>query len=86
MNKNQKNVPYTYSQLIKGNDFSLRFHSATISDLATKLKKAIAKGKDTIEIRASIKYHEDQLAYFQDQQPRFMLARAVCGDGTVLIK
>lgn len=77
MNKNQKHVPTTYTDLMKGNRVAASYHQVKISAFRKDLKP---------EQQAELKYHKAQLANFDDDYARFSLAQAFCDDATVVIR
>lgn len=86
MNKNQKNVPYSFSKLIYGNKIVIAFHQSKIDRLERQIAKGKRDGKDVTELVQSLAYHRSQKEYFVEENSRFSLCRACCGDATVLVK
>ena len=73
------NKPYTYTNLIKGNRVVARYHKTEIS----KLEK---DHRLSPENREKLEYHRSQLEYFNEEYDRFLVAKKVCNDSTVLVR
>jgi hypothetical protein len=85
MNKNQKHLPYTYSQMIKANRMMARFCEEQISELlrTQRKQKVNGRGSDGGEKLASLRNRLEEL---YEEYSRYSIARSCCGDATVIIR
>jgi hypothetical protein len=85
MNKNQKHLPYTYSQMIKANRMMARFCEEQISELLRTQRKQMVNGRgsDGGEKLASLRNRLEEL---YEEYSRYSIARSCCGDATVIIR
>jgi hypothetical protein len=85
MNKNQKHLPYTYSQMIKANRIMAAFCEDQISELMRTQRKQKSNGKssDGGEKLASLRKRLEDL---YEEYSRYSIARSCCGDATVIIR
>lgn len=86
-NKNQKHVPYTYSDLIKANARLAKFYRAQINKLEDDARKAKSNGKKlSDDNQAKLAGLRVSLGSLEDDIRRYRIGQVACHDATVLIQ
>jgi hypothetical protein len=86
MNKNQKHLPYTYSQMIKANRMMARFCEVQISELLRTQRKQKTNGKSPSDGGEKLASLRKRLEDLYEEYSRYSIARSCCGDATVIIR